>query len=237
MSKVSFTPIQPGDEASVTNPNALMVAVNTATGSINQENVRVEGIDERNLSLPIMTFKSYTSEDYEVKLGSGPLNAYTKIPAGSSFTGGSQTQPSFLLGMPITVSLGSSYSFAVVRYSFMVAIEGRVLGGSHSSRNEDVGFALFKDNSRITTTERHVQNAIMGSTGTLNSGRSVESVTLFHKVLHQSSTPQTHTIDLRYIIDNHSIGALNPDTGHAHITSVDDAVVVSNLTASVVYYK
>ena len=239
MSKVSFTPIQPGDAASVTNPNALMTATNTATSSINQENVRVEGIDERNISLPIMTFKSYTSEDYVAALGFPPLNTWTKIPAGSAFTGGSQPQPTFLAGVPITVNLGSSYSYAVIRYSLEVRIEGRVKNANHREVNEDVGFCIFNNNIPLLSTERHVQNAIAGSKGRAgsenDSARSVESVTLFHPVTVTGS----YTFDLRYYIDNHAQGALSPDTSGASpvVSSTNQAVRVSRLTASVVYYK
>ncbi len=239
MSKVSFTPIQPGDEASVTNPNALMVATNTATASINQDNVRVEGIDERNISFPLMTFKSYTSEDYVAALGFPPLNTWTKIPAGSAFTGGSQPQPTFLAGVPINVNLGSSYSYAVIRYSLEVRIEGRVKNASHREVNEDVGFCIFNNNIPLLATERHVQNAIAGSKGKAgsenDSARSVESVTLILPVTVAGS----HSFDLRYHINNHAQGALSPDMHGAHplVSSTQLAVRVHRLTASVVYYK
>lgn len=241
MSKVSFTPIQPGDEASVTNPNALMVATNTATSAINQENVRVEGIDERNINFPFMTFKSYSSQDYSVKLGTGALNAWTEIPAGSSFTGGTQAQPTFLQGVPITVTLGSSFSFAVVRYSFVVTIEGNVNNSSHVGRNPMVGFCLFQDGVIIPPTERHVQNAIYGSRGQsgshLDAARSVESVTLFHPVTVGTGP---YKLTLRYYIDTGAqTPPLAPDTHGASplVDSLADAVKVSSLTASVVYYK
>tara|TARA_R110002012_G_scaffold12735_1_gene56229 strand:- start:20253 stop:20969 length:717 start_codon:yes stop_codon:yes gene_type:complete len=238
MSKVSFTPIQPGEEASITNPNALMTATNTATASINQENVRVEGIDERNIVFPLMTFKSYTSEDHVVKLGTGTLDAWTKIPAGTNFTGGSQPTPTFLQGVPITVNLGSSYKYAVIRYSFEVRIEGRVHNSSHSKVNEDVGFCVFVNNIPLLTTERHIQNAIAGSKGRAgsenDSARSVESITIFHPV----TVSGNFSFDLRYYIDTHSNGALAPDTNSgAVVTSNDEAVRVSRITASVIKYK
>ena len=68
-----------------------------------------------------------------------------------------------------------------------------------------------------------------------DSARSVESVTLFHPVTVTGS----YTFDLRYYIDNHAQGALSPDTSGASpvVSSTNQAVRVSRLTASVVYYK
>ena len=233
MSKISFTPIQPGDAASITSPNSLMSATATATAAINGENVRPEGIDERSLTFPLIATETATSHNRRVNLGSGTLGSWVQIPQGSTWIG-TGTSATFSAGAPFTLTLGSTYSYAIIRYSFEAVIEGRV--GSGNFVNEDVGFALYRDGARLTATERHVQNAVANSAAATTSGacRTVQSVNIiFHHSLNG-----TYTFDLRYHIDNHGHGTLNPDvTNIGFISSVDEAVVVKRLFASVIKYK
>ena len=234
MSKVSFAPIQPGDAASITSPNNLMSATATATAAINGENVRPEGIDERNLTFPLIATETATSHDRRVNLGSGSLNSWVQIPQGSTWTG-TGTSATFSAGAPFTLTLGSTYNYAIIRYSFEVTIEGRV-GSTGNFVNEDVGFAIHRDGARLSATQRHVQNSVANSAAAATSEacRSVQSV----NIIYYHSLNGTYTFDLRYHINNHGHGTLSPDTANIPwITATEQAVVVKRLSASVIKYK
>jgi len=234
MSKVSFTPIQPGDVASITAPNATMTATATATGAVNAENVRLEGLDERNIAFPLVSTLSHNSGDWAKNLSHTNLNAWLKVPSGGTWTGGTGSAPTFSAGVPFSLTLGTNFSYAVIRYTFEVRIEGRV--GSGNDVNEDLGFALFRNNVRLPVTERHIQNSVAKSQAATKSqaARSVESVTLlFYHTLSGS-----YDFDLRYYIDTHGLGALNPDAANlGWVNGSNDAITISRLTASVIKYK
>ena len=230
MSKVSFSPIQAGDAASITAPNATMAATATATAAVNAENVRTEGLDERSLAFPFISTVSYNSGDWVTALQT-PLNAWHKVSHGGSWTGGTGSAPSFSNGVPMSVTIGTGFSYAVIRYSFAVRIEGRVAGS-----NEDVGFAIFANGIPLLATARHIQNSISHGAAATISGvcRSVESVTL----LYYFDVSTTINFDLRFFINTHGQGALAADSTNIDwVTAVNDAVTVSRLTASVIKYK
>jgi hypothetical protein len=235
MSKVSFTPIQPGDVASITAPNATMTATATATAAVNAENVRPEGLDERSIAFPLISTLSYDSGDWAKNI-SQSTSMWMKVPSGGTWTGGTGSAPTFSSGVPFSLTLGTNFSYAVIRYTFEVRIEGRV--GSGNDVNEDLGFALFRDGVRLPVTERHIQNSVAKSQAATNSqaARSVESVTLlFHHTLSG-----TYNFDLRYYIDNHGLGSLNPDVtnlGWLTQSTPPDAISIRRLTASVIRYK
>ena len=244
MSKVTFTPIQPGDAASITNPNSLMTATNTATASLNQENVRVEGIDERNLAFPLVNvnYNSSGSGNYAA-LGLSTRNSYQKVPAGSSWVG-SSSAPTFAAGVPFTLDRGV-YNYAIVRYSLEVVIEGRVDNSLHSEVNEDVSFIIFLNGFPLVSTQMHVQNAIFGSKGNSagskeDSARSVQSVTLFYPIIGESALGP-FTCELYYQIDDHGNGTPAPDTTVVVAadgkTATERAILIRRLTGSIVRYK
>lgn len=230
MSKVSFSPIQPGDAASITAPNATMAATASSTAAVNAENVRPEGIDERSLAFPLVSTVSHNSGDWATFLQT-PLNAWHKVGPGGAWTGGTGSKPTFINGVPMSVTLGTGFSYAVIRYSFAVRIEGRVAGS-----NEDVGFAIFANGVLVPTTERNIQNSISHGAAATISGvcRSVESVTL----LYYMNVNTTINFDLRFFINTHGQGVLAADnTNIGWVTATNDAVTVSRLTASVIKYK
>ena len=230
MSNVPFSPIQPGDAASITAPNATMATTATATAAVNAENVRPEGIDERNLVFPLISTVSYNSGDWARTLKI-PLNAWRKVDGGSIWGGGTGSPPTFSSGVPMSVTLGTGFSYAVIRYSFAIRIEGRV-GGS----NEDVGFMIFANGVPLLATERNIQNSISHGAAATISGvcRSVESVTL----IHYFSVNTTIEFDLRFFINTHGQGPLAADhTNIDWVSTVEDAVTISRLTASVIKYK
>tara|TARA_R110002020_G_scaffold134824_2_gene301080 strand:- start:12079 stop:12780 length:702 start_codon:yes stop_codon:yes gene_type:complete len=233
MSKVSFTPIQPGDVASITAPNATMTATATATAAVNAENVRQEGLDERSISFPLVSTLSHNSGDWAKNITQS-TSMWLKVPSGGTWTGGTGSAPTFSSGVPFSLTLGTNFSYAVIRYTFEVRIEGRV--GSGNDVNEDLGFALFRNNVLLPVTERHIQNSVAKSQAATKSqaARSVESVTLlFYHTLNGS-----YDFDLRYYIDNHGLGALNPDAANlGWVNGPSDAITISRLTASVIKYK
>ena len=244
MSKVTFTPIQPGDAASITNPNSLMTATNTATASLNQENVRVEGIDERNLAFPLIdvNFNSSGNDNYAA-LGFSTRNSPQKVPAGSSWVGGSSA-PTFAAGVPFSLNRGV-YNYAIVRYSLEVVIEGRVDNSTHNEANEEVSFIIYLNGIPVTSTQMHVQNAIYGSKGNSagskeDSARSVQSVTLFYPIIGESAV-STFTTELYYQIDDHGNGTPAPDTTVVVAadgkTATERAILIRRLTGSIVRYK
>ena len=244
MSKVTFTPIQPGDAASITNPNSLMTATNTATASLNQENVRVEGIDERNIAFPLIDVNFFSSfEDPYAALGLSTRNSPQKVPAGSSWVGGSSA-PTFAAGVPFSLNRGV-YNYAIVRYSLEVVIEGRTDNSTHNKANEEVSFVIYLNGIPVTNTQMHVQNAIYGSKGNdagskEDSARSVQSVTLFYPIIGESIV-STFTTELYYQIDDHGNGNLDPDS--TVVSSADGksvierAIRIRRLTGSIVRYK
>jgi len=234
MSKVSFTPIQPGDAASIIAPNATMTSTATATAAVNAENVRQEGIDERNLTFPLISTVSYDSGDWATNLSY--LNAWLQVPGGGTWTGGTGSAPTFTTGVPFSLTLGSTFSYAVLRYSFEVRIEGRV--GTGTFVNEDLGFALFRDNAHLTITERHIQNSVAKSAAATKSqaARSIQTVTL----LFYHNLNGTYDFRLRYNIGTHGRGTLNPDVsnlGWLTASTPPDAISIRRLTASVIKYK
>ena len=233
MSKVSFSPIQPGDAASIIAPNATMTSTATATAAVNAENVRQEGIDERNLSFPLISTNSHNSGDWVRKLYT--LNNWDQVPVGGSWAGGTGASPSFAAGAPFTVSIGSSFSYAIIRYSFEIRIEGRTSGAANFV-NDDLGFAIFSNGTLLSHTERHIQNEVALSVARANSeaARSVESVSLLHYV----PVPGTYTFDLRYFNNTHGSSALGADSAYlGWVLNNADAVTISRLTASVISYK
>ena len=232
MSKVSFSPIQPGDAATITAPNATIAAITTATGLVNDENVRAEGIDERNIDFPLVTASIKSSRNWRANLSI--INTFTPIPAGTSgaWSGGTSGVPNFSAGCPFTVTIGSGFSYAVLRYSLQIEIEGRVAtsGGVHV--NNDVGFQIYIGGVAVTTTKRNIQNQMAVSDADSDT-RTVQSVV----ILHYINLSGTWTFDLRYKIDTHSNASLGADGGKAWISSSSDAVNFRSFTASVVYYK
>ena len=244
MSKVTFTPIQPGDAASITNPNSLMTATNTATASLNQENVRVEGIDERNLAFPLVNVNFVSSfDDNYAALGLSTRNSPQKVPAGSSWVGGSSA-PTFAAGVPFSLNRGV-YNYAIVRYSLEVVIEGRVDNSTHNEANEEVSFVIYLNGIAVSNTQMHVQNAIYGSKGNdagskEDSARSVQSVTLFYPIIGESVV-STFTTELYYQIDDHGNGTPAPDTTVVSAadgkTATQRAIRIRRLTGSIVRYK
>jgi len=233
MSKVSFTPIQPGDVASITAPNATMTATATATAAVNAENVRPEGLDERSIAFPLISTLSYDSGDWAKRIIQ-PVSTWQVVPSGGSWTGGTGSAPTFPSGARFNLTLGTNFSYAVIRYTFEVRIEGRV--GSGNDVNEDLGFALFRNHVRLPVTERHIQNSVAKSQAATNSqaARSVESVTLlFYHTLNGS-----YDFDLRTYIDSHGLGSPNPDAANlGWVNGSNDAITISRLTASVIKYK
>jgi len=239
MSKVSFTPIQPGDVASITAPNATMTATASATAAINAENVRQEGIDERNLTFPLVVSNTAHSGNYTDVLVT--IKSWTKIPASGSWappTSGAVSPSSFSSGVPFTVTLGGTFSYAIIRYSLEVAIEGRASGAPSETHyvNDDVGFCIFRDGVQLGHTRRFVQNQLAKSAsgfGTTEQSRTVQSVTIFQYVENVGGT-----FDLRYHINTHGSSGLKADTGGMPwVSGTNDAVNIRRLTASVMHYK
>jgi hypothetical protein len=232
MSKVSFTPIQPGDAASVTAPNATMTAATSGTGAINGENVRAEGIDERNLYLPVQSHKSYSSDGGWVRLGYKPLNQWIDMPGYGDWVSAT-TQPNFQAGCPMSATIGTTYEYAIIRYSFNVIIEGRVQGtGNYVC--DDVGFRITRNGAPLTSTQRHVQNqvalAVGGASGD-QASRSVQTVTLLTHV----SLSGSHLFKCQAYIDTHGQNP-GPDTTLSWVININDFVTITNFTGSVVLY-
>ena len=240
MSKVSFTPIQPGDEASITAPNAVMTSTATATAAIDAENVRPEGLDERSLAFPLTEFSKHES----TYRGAYTHKSWLDLQAGSSWTkiisSSTASAPTFASGAPFSFTLGpGGHSYAVIRYSFEVCIEGRETGSTNYV-NDAVGFRITRNGVALTTTERWVQNSIAKSIGTTAGGsettRSVESVTIFHYITINGSW----TFKLQSYIDTHSSTGLAPDTANYPtfgVSTPHQGVTIRNLTASVFKYK
>ena len=244
MSKVSFTPIKPGDAASITAPNAVMTATATATAAIDAENVRQEGLDERSLAFPLTEFVKHESTyGWGLYRGSYTHKAWLDLQAGSSWTkiisSSTASAPSFTAGAPFMVTIGAGqHSYAVVKYSFEVCIEGRI-SGSTNYVNDAVGFRITRNGAALTTTERWVQNSIASSVGGASgdeSARSVESVTLFYFITIAGSW----TFKLQSYIDTHSSTGLRPDTSSSPswgVASNHQGVIIRNFSASIFRYK
>tara|TARA_R110000824_G_scaffold332851_1_gene519435 strand:- start:346 stop:1062 length:717 start_codon:yes stop_codon:yes gene_type:complete len=238
MSKVSFGPIQPGDVASITAPNATMAATASATAAVNAENVRPEGIDERNLVFPLVSTISYDSGDWIREIPGGYLNMFKTVDAGSNWTGGTGTSPTFGTGLPFSITLGTDFNYAIIRYSFEIQIEGRVAGCANYV-SDDLGFAIFRDNTLLATTERHIQNSVAKSASRLSipseAARSAQSVTLItHHTLNGN-----FNFDLRFKIDTRGSPGLSPDSkiNIPWTLFTTSPITISRLTASVIKYK
>jgi hypothetical protein len=244
MSKVSFTPIQPGDAASITAPNAVMTATATATAAIDAENVRQEGLDERSLAFPLTEFVKHESTyGWGLYRGSYTHKAWLDLQAGSSWTkiiaSSTASAPSLTAGAPFMVTIGAGqHSYAVVRYSFEVCIEGRISGSTHYV-NDSVGFRITRNGAPLVTTERWVQNSIAKSVGGGSgdeSARSVESVTVFYYI----DIAGSWTFKLQSYIDTHSSTGLRPDTSSSPswgVASNHQGVIIRNFSASIFRYK
>tara|TARA_R110000824_G_C15043990_1_gene660706 strand:- start:6 stop:698 length:693 start_codon:yes stop_codon:yes gene_type:complete len=230
MSKVSFSPIQPGDAASIAAPNATMSATAASTAAVNAENVRVEGLDERSLAFPLISTLSYDSGDWS-RILKTPLDAWYAVPHGGTWNGGTGSLPTFAPGVLMMVNLSSNFNHAVIRYSFTVSIEGRVAGS-----NEEVGFAILANGVHIWESVRYIQNSISHGAAATLSGvcRSEQSVTL----LHYTTITSPVIFHLEYFIGTNGQGALAADkTNISWVNNVDDVVTISRLTASVIKYK
>ena len=91
MARVNLTDIQPGDSMDRTVTNTMLTAIVTATGDIDEENIRDGGLDERNFADDAVTLQPQSSGDrqrYSTPLATSSITdeapAYPSLPISTS---------------------------------------------------------------------------------------------------------------------------------------------------------
>tara|TARA_R100000808_G_scaffold25024_1_gene60571 strand:+ start:5481 stop:6119 length:639 start_codon:yes stop_codon:yes gene_type:complete len=146
MSRVRLTTVSPGTTTGITRNNQLQDDIETGLSQINQQNIRVEGIDKRNVAFPICE-------------ESGHAATYSTWGRVSVPSTGSNWASHPTTSFSVSVAMADCYA-AIVRFSGEVRLEGGTTSGvSVFPQWLGVRMAEMKDGTPVTLphTQRHFQ--------------------------------------------------------------------------------
>lgn len=154
MSRVDVETILVGEANTVTKPNNTLTNLAAGTALVNGDNVRLEGIDRRNIQVPNAGFVNLTDAESGTWEDSTPaLTSLTWTPVPTHASGSA----------PSTLEVYVDHQqFAMVRFSFAVRIDGYNSQGTSGSGKQPVLYTrLTYDGVAIPPTERAWQAQVI----------------------------------------------------------------------------
>mgnify|MGYP003109167213 CR=1 FL=1 len=108
MSRVTLTTVSPGEATTITGPNQFQDDLEAALSSVNEQNIRTEGIDRRNIDFPIC-------------IESGFMNVNSR----TAVTTTSNTWVPYPNTFQVSISMTDCFA-AIIRFSGEVRLDGVV---------------------------------------------------------------------------------------------------------------
>lgn len=128
MSRVTVDNIAVGEACTITSPNSTTASLATATAAVDDENLRLEGIDRRNLVIPGASLARV------VQFPSGSIPS----PATAGGIGGAMAQCPLISGQIPEIVIGvQNAAFVIVRLSCEMWVIGSNLAPSASPPNRE----------------------------------------------------------------------------------------------------
>jgi hypothetical protein len=158
MSRVTVDNIAVGESCTITSPNSTISSLATATAAVDATNVRQEGIDLRNLSIPGACFVTFE------QFPSGSFN--TSPAATSAITNVGWIECPLINGSKPEITVNpASAAFLVVRMSVEMFIEGTSASGGTSVREVTGRLALgrFKGGGSYQVVDETIRQWQLGN--------------------------------------------------------------------------
>ena len=174
MSRVTVDNIAVGESCTITSPNSTISSLATATAAVDATNVRQEGIDLRNLSVPSPCFVTFTQ---------WPPGSFNSVPAATSPISNVGMIPCPMVqgSMPEITINPANAAFIVVRFSAEMYVQGSPSFSSSSARETTGRLALGRARGAgsyqvVDETIRQWQVACVANTGSSDSNDLRQSV-------------------------------------------------------------
>ena len=106
MSRVTLTTVSPGEATTITGPNQFQDDLEAALANVNEENIRTEGIDRRNIDFPVC-------------VESGSMNVNSRVSVSATNNNWAPYPNTF----QVSINMTDCFS-AIVRFSGEVRLEG-----------------------------------------------------------------------------------------------------------------
>mgnify|MGYP003641435030 FL=1 len=158
MSRVVVDNIAVGEACTITSPNSTTASLAAATAAVDDENLRLEGIDRRNLVIPGASLAAV------VQFPSGSITS----PANTSTIVGAMAQCPPISGQIPEIVIGvQNAAFVIVRLSCEMSVDGGPLQGAATPPNREasgrIGIAVAMNSGPYTLIDETFRSWQLGN--------------------------------------------------------------------------